>query len=293
MPIFNLNFSSLQLQALMIVGIIMGASILFCFIVGEITRNNSQMDKLWSILPIAYTWVPMFLSGFNWRCVVIAVITTLWGVRLTINFAKKGAYSIKFWTGEEDYRWRVVRSWKAFKDNKFTWALFDLFFICIFQNVVVLGMTLPTITVMESTTQFNFVDAIAIVVALGALVYETIADHQQMKFQTKKWDMIKSGMKLEELPEPYNLGFNTTGLWNYSRHPNYIGEQLIWIGVYLFVLGARIAFFDITIIACILLICVFIGSSRLAENISSSKYPLYKDYQKKVFKYLPFRRYRK
>ena len=41
-------------------------------------------------------------------------------------------------------------------------------------------------------------------------------------------------MKLEDLPEPYNLGFNTFGLWNISRHPNYFAEQMIWVSFYIF-----------------------------------------------------------
>ena len=129
-----------------------------------------------------------------------------------------------------------------------------------------------------------------------AIVYETVADSQQMKFQTEKHRMLKEGKKLEELPEPYNLGFNTVGLWNVSRHPNYFAEQAIWVCLYLFAIAAGVVeygIFNWTIIPCLLLILLFMGSSVLGEAISSSKYPLYKDYQKKVFKYLPIIRYKK
>ena len=51
------SLSKLQLDTLLILVIICGGSALYCFVVGELARNNSQMDKLWSILPIAYTWV--------------------------------------------------------------------------------------------------------------------------------------------------------------------------------------------------------------------------------------------
>ena len=49
------------------------------------------MDKLWSLLPIAYTWVIAAMGGMKIRLVIIAVIVSLWGLRLTYNFAKKGA----------------------------------------------------------------------------------------------------------------------------------------------------------------------------------------------------------
>ena len=97
----------LQRKTLNVLLIICVSSIAYCFIVGELSRNNSQMDKLWSVLPIAYVWIIAALGEFKWRLIIIAVIVTLWGARLTYNFAKKGAYSIKFWSGEEDYRWFI------------------------------------------------------------------------------------------------------------------------------------------------------------------------------------------
>ena len=125
-----------QKKTLNILLIICVSSALYCFVAGEISRNNSQMDKLWSVLPIAYVWVIAAMGQFRWRLIIIAVIVTLWGARLTYNFAKKGAYSIKFWSGEEDYRWVYLRKQKGFQ-NKFVWGIFDLLFISIFQNAVV------------------------------------------------------------------------------------------------------------------------------------------------------------
>lgn len=294
--ISGFDMTDLEKKTLLVVSIICGVSMLYCFIVGEITRNNSQMDKLWSILPIIYAWVIAGMGHMKIRLIMMAIPITLWGVRLTANFAKKGAYSIKFWSGEEDYRWRVLRDNKFFKNHKVRWALFDLFFISIFQNAVVLGITLPMIAAMSSGKGINYIDYIALGGTLFFIAYETIADIQQMKFQTKKWDMIGSGMKLSELPHPYNKGFNTCGLWKVSRHPNYLSEQLIWVFIYLFAVAAgAVKYYVInwTIIPVCLLIFIFMGSSVMAEMITSSKYPEYKDYQSRVFKYLPLRKYNK
>ena len=54
-----------QLDTLRILGIIAAGSAAFCFIAGEATGNNSQMDKLWSLLPIAYTWVIAAKGGMS------------------------------------------------------------------------------------------------------------------------------------------------------------------------------------------------------------------------------------
>ena len=233
----NNNLSDNQLHTLFILSLICGASILYCFVVGEITRNNSQMDKLWSLLPIAYTWVVAAMGGFKLRLIIIAVISTLWGIRLTYNFARKGAYKLKFWEGEEDYRWAVLRQNKAFQ-NKFVWGLFDLLFISIYQNVLILAFTLPAVAVMESTASFGGWDIAATVLASLFLILELVADAIQWRFHKKKRALLNEGKKLEELPYPYNLGFNTLGIWGFMRHPNYLGEQGIWMSLYLFVIGA-------------------------------------------------------
>lgn len=286
--------SPTQEKTLLILGIICGASALYCFIAGELSRNNSQMDKLWSVLPIAYVWIIAAMGGFKWRLIIIAVIVTLWGARLTYNFAKKGAYSIKFWSGEEDYRWIYLRKQKGFQ-NKFVWGVFDLLFISIFQNAVVLGITLPALAIMEVNPSLNVLDIVAAVLMAGALLYEVIADRQQNAFQVKKYEYLNSGMKLEELPEPYNRGFNVTGLWGRSRHPNYIGEQMIWISLYLFTISAGVTHYGVfhwTIVGAALLVLIFVGSSRMAEGISLSKYKEYALYQRQVFKYLPIKKYK-
>ena len=276
-----------QIETLKILGYIVAGSAAFCFIAGELTGNNSQMDKLWSLLPIAYTWVIAGMGGMSTRLVVMAILATLWGIRLTFNFARKGAYRLKFWEGNEDYRWSVVRSGPPFKGNKIAWMLFDFFFISIYQNVLVLMITFPALVSMNSTIPFGWVDAIAAVFVLAFIVYETVADEQQWAFQTRKWAMINSGQALQDLPEPYNKGFNTTGLWKLSRHPNYFAEQGTWIAFYIFSIGAGIGLFNWSVIGALLLVVLFLGSSALAEQISGSKYPEYDNYCKTVSKFFP------
>lgn len=290
----GIHLSSLQLETLRILVIVASISAAYCFIVGELTLNNSQMDKLWSILPIVYAWIIVGKSAMNPRLIVMAILITIWGVRLTLNFAQKGAYSLKFWAGEEDYRWIVLR--KDPKLNKrWKWAFFDLFFISIYQNALVLAICLPLLASMESTVMFNVFDGLISAFLLGFIVLETIADKQQMYFQTKKYQLLKQGKTLEELPSPFNNGFNTQGLWGRSLHPNYFAEQSIWVVLYLFTISSGAAnyiFFNWTLIGSMFLILLFIGSSMFSESISLKKYPAYIDYIHKVSKYVPIRKYR-
>lgn len=285
----ELLLTSQQTEILTVLAWICLGSITYCFVTGELTLNNSQMDKLWSLLPPVYTWVTAAMGGMTPRLVIMAVLATLWGARLTFNFARKGAYSIKFWSGEEDYRWKYLRSTKYFK-SRVVWMIFDLLFIAFYQNVLVLLISLPAVACVGSSATLGWVDAVAFLLTAGFICYETIADEQQWKFQTEKWKMINSGKKLADLPEPYCKGFNTTGLWSVSRHPNYLAEQGIWISFYIFSIAAGAGIANWSGVGAVLLVLLFQGSAWLGEMISSSKYPAYAEYKKKVCKFLPIKK---
>ena len=279
-----------QIETLKLLGIICGCSALYCFVVGELTGNNSQMDKLWSLLPIAYTWVIAFKGGLDTRLVVMACLATLWGARLTFNFARKGAYSLKFWEGVEDYRWAIVRSGSTFR-KRWAWTLFDLGFISIYQNALVLMTTFPALVAMRSDAPFGWIDCVAAVLMLALIIWETVADEQQWAFQTRKHALLAEGRKLEDLPAPYNKGFNTVGLWSRSRHPNYFAEQSIWVAFYIFSIGAGMGILNWSVIGALLLVVLFQGSSSLAEEISGGKYPEYGLYCQRVNRFFPGKKY--
>lgn len=286
--------SALQRSTLRILLTVCGASAAYCFAVGEITRNYSQMDKLWSLLPIAYLWIMAARDGMRLRLLVCALIVTAWGIRLTVNFARKGAYRLRFWEGNEDYRWAIVRRHPVFRHG-ILWTLFNLLFISLYQNLLVLAITLPALVCMGSDRPFGPADTAAAVLSLAFLILETVSDEYQWRFHEKKKALLADGKPLSELPAPYDLGFNTTGPWAYMRHPNYLGEQGMWITLSLFAAGAGAAkwgIFHPTLAGPLLLILLFMGSSTLGESISSSKYPRYRDYMTQIPKYLPLRRFR-
>jgi len=286
-----------QLETLWILLIIAGTSALYCFVVGELTHNNSQMDKLWSLLPEVYLWVIAAKGDWAPRLILMASLATLWGIRLTFNFARKGAYHLKFWEGREDYRWEVLRAKKEFQPH-WKWVLFNLFFISIYQNALVLLITLPGLSAMNSAASLNWLDYLAAILLMAFLIYETIADEQQWRFQSQKHALLNKEKSLAELPAPYRKGFNTQGLWARSRHPNYLGEQGVWASFYLFCIGAYLAergwqaIFNWSVAGALLLIVLFLGSSSFAEEISGSKYPEYARYRQNVSRFFPGRKYK-
>ena len=214
--------------------IIAVVSFAWSFFAGELTGNNSQVDKLWSILPVIYAWIIMVYGNFSPRLILMSVLVTLWGVRLTYNFALKGAYSWRFWTGEEDYRWKVLREKPEFTP-RWKWTLFNLFFISGYQNVLIMLFTLPAVVAMQNSARpTGMIDFAAAGLMLFFIIYETFADIQQWNFQSVKYAKIHAG---EELTGVYKTGFLDKGLWAYSRHPNYFAEQAVWVCFYLFSVG--------------------------------------------------------
>lgn len=290
-PIFSYYFGTPlnenALEALTVISKICLGAIIYCFIIGELTGNNSQVDKLWSILPIVYAWVMAHYGGYGLRMIMMALLVSLWGIRLTYNFSRHGAFTIRFWEGKEDYRWAVLRAKPEFQP-KWKWTLFNLFFICGYQQILILLFTLPMIIALQfNEASVGLWDLLVALFMLFFIIYETIADNQHWKFQHTKWQMINNN---ESLSGDFKKGFLDKGLWAYSRHPNYFAEQSIWICFYLFSIIASGQWFNWSIAGCLLLVVLFQGSSNFSEEISAEKYPLYKEYQKTTPRFLGWKK---
>lgn len=275
--------TALQREALVQLAWIYVVSAGLCFVVSTLSRNYSQVDKLWSIMPIIYAWVAAYWSGFEPRIVLMAVVASIWGLRLTLNFARRGGYKLRFWEGEEDYRWAVLRAKPEFQ-GKWKWLLFNLFFISYYQMGLILLFTLPIVRSIGGGP-LGLWDYLLALLALGLVVVEAIADNQQHKYQTEKYRRINKG---ELLAGDYAKGFLDKGLWAHVRHPNYAAEQSVWIVFYLFSVVASGLFFNWSVVGCILLVILFWSSSKFSEEISAGKYPQYADYQRRVPRFFPF-----
>lgn len=270
--------------ALRTLGWILLAAWLGCFLVGEASGNVSQVDRLWSLLPIAYAWVMAAWGDFSPRLLLMAVLVTAWGARLTWNFSRHGAYRLKFWEAHEDYRWAVLRA-RPELQPRWKWTLFNLLFISGYQNVLILLMTLPGLVALQyRATPLNALDGVAAALMLFMLGLETVADNQQWRFQSARRARLESGRPLEG---EFAKGFLDRGLWARSRHPNYFAEQSIWVAFYLFSVAASGQWLNWSAAGCLLLIALFQGSAAFSEEISAGKYPAYADYQRRVPKFVP------
>lgn len=253
------------MDPLTLVLIVAAASAAFAWISSLVSGDSSWIDRLWSVVPIAYVVIFAAATGFeDPRLVLMSALVVLWGARLTFNFARKGGYS-----GTEDYRWPILRG----RMRPWQYQLFNLFFIVLYQSALLVLITLPALTAYEhSGAPLGVLDVVAAVAFVAALIGETIADQQQWNFHQWKKAEVAAGRR----PEPR---FLRTGLWRFSRHPNFFFEQAQWWIFVLFAVSAAGTVLVWTWLGAFLLTLLFIGSTIFTESISRSRYPEYADYQ--------------
>jgi steroid 5-alpha reductase family enzyme len=237
-------------------------------------REYSWVDRLWSISPVVFTaWFAWSAETMTPRLMLMTGLAVLWGARLTYNFARKGGYA----KGGEDYRWTALR--ERFGDRAF--AVFNFFFIAVFQNILLMLLAVPTWMAAQSSAPLGWLDAVATGLFVIFWVGEAVADEQQWRFQTDKYARIERGDAVQER-------FLTRGLFRYSRHPNFFCEQAMWWTMYLFTVAAGAGGLNVSILGVALLTLLFQGSTTFTERLSVAKYPEYADYQRTTSRLFPW-----
>jgi steroid 5-alpha reductase family enzyme len=263
--------------ALATVAAITACTAVVSFLFGLVTRDYSWTDRLWSTTPVGYAWIYAAASSWNFTVVAAAFLVTLWGARLTFNFARRGGYR-----GGEDYRWPILRERIG---NPLVWQAFNLLFIACYQQFLFICFTVPLFVMgkyqSNASSALTAFGALLILVFLGI---ETIADQQQYNFQQSKY---RYKPQRAEFAEDYRRGFRTSGLFAYSRHPNYLGELGIWWSIYIMSVGHTGIIMHWSLLGPLLLTLLFVGSTIFTEGITKSKYPAYAAYQKMVWPIFP------
>ncbi len=255
-----------------VLGIAAGVS-LFTWVASMLTGDYSWVDRIWSIVPVIYVAVFWAGSGFtDPRLALMTGLVALWGARLTFNFARKGGYR-----GVEDYRWPILRG----RMTPAQFQVFNLLFIVVFQNALLLLIALPASVAAASASPLGILDVSLAALFVALLVGEFIADQQQWEFQRAKARTIADGGEPDEQ-------FVTSGLWRFSRHPNFFFEQAQWWVFYAMGAVALGSALHWTIVGPVLLTALFIGSTFFTESITLSRYPEYADYQRRTSMLIPW-----
>jgi steroid 5-alpha reductase family enzyme len=198
-------------------GDVAGTLVIFAF--SFTFRNSSFYDAYWSVAPLFiglyWLWAADAVAVDPVRAAVVLGLVGLWGARLTYNWARG-------WSSLDHEDWRYVDLQQ--KMGKLYWPVSLLGLHTMPTVLVFLGCLPLYAALLAGARPFGWLDGVACVVTFGAIALEATADQQLARFRREQ--------------PPGSQGVLRSGLWAWSRHPNYCGEVLFWWGVFGFGLAA-------------------------------------------------------
>jgi steroid 5-alpha reductase family enzyme len=194
-----------------IIAVLLYMTIVYLFALKK--RDNSIVDVAWGLGFVGVAILTFFLNeGWIIRHLIVSCLVFIWGVRLAIHIGirKRGkGEDFRYAKWRQDWgRWFVLRSY------------FQIFMLQgIFLFVIALPIVLINLSQTENLTAFDF---LGFGVWCIGFFFEAVGDYQLRQFKKR----------------PENKGkIITTGLWKYTRHPNYFGEVVLWWGIFLLALS--------------------------------------------------------
>jgi steroid 5-alpha reductase family enzyme len=235
------------------------------FYVISIAKDDySIVDVAWGLGFVNITIVSLFFNGtLTSQKLVFSALILIWGLRLTGYLYARNA------TVGEDYRYQEMR--KSWGNTHRFQAFFKVFML---QGVLMLIIALPIVyTISNAAFEFSKPwQYFGLFIAVGGLLFEIIADSQMWQF---KKDKNKKGSVLN------------TGLWHYSRHPNYFGETVFWWGIFLVAYNSEMPFYLIASPMLITFLLLKVSGVSLLEK-KLGKNSKYQDYQNTTSAFIPW-----
>jgi steroid 5-alpha reductase family enzyme len=237
------------------------------FLFSIITKNSSVYDPFWSVIPvlIAGHLIIQNPEGNLIRQIIIITLVAFWGIRLTLNWARG-------WSGFKHQDWRYT---KLATDTGAYYWLVSFVGIHMLPTLIVFMACIPMFYIIPSNTPLQWFELVPIILTLLAVFIEWIADEQLKHFKRT----AKNGEYLNK------------GLWRIVRHPNYLGEILFWLGIFLFVPTSGILNQTLnTVIGFVLMVLLFnfISIPMMKKRHINSKTG-YAEYVKNVPALFPYK----
>jgi len=234
---------------------------LFIFIWSLIFKNASLYDPYWSVIPPLFLIFTLFkypeFISFSNIMMILAIL--IWSIRLTLNWAKH-------WIDFNHMDWR----YENFK-TKYPklYVFINLFGIQLMPTLIVFLQIVVGVRFMFLNENLSIISVLGLLLIFSAVCIQYVADKQMFTFR----QMHKGRKALID-----------TGLWKYSRHPNYLGEIMVWTGLYVMYVGSKQQI-DLYVLAPIVMFLLFYFISiPLMENKILKSRPQYKIHQQHISK---------
>ena len=235
------------------------------WLISVIKRDASIVDPFWGSGFIVVAWVTAAWQDFTGpRTLLLAGLTTVWGLRLTIHLFLRGMHA------GEDSRYRAMREKHG---GAFWWV--SLFTVFGFQGVIMWVVSWPlqfgSATVIPSLASLWWLDGIGIVIWVVGFMFESVGDYQLARFRS---DPANRGSVLDQ------------GFWRYTRHPNYFGDFCVWWGLY-FIAAAGGAWWTLPAPLLMSILLMKISGVTLLEKTISGRRPGYASYIARTSAFFP------
>jgi steroid 5-alpha reductase family enzyme len=228
-------------------------------------KNSSIIDIFWGAGFVISAWTAFALTpeGFAGRKWLLVVLTSLWGLRLTLHILTRN------WGKGEDFRYQVWR-----KEAGAAWWWRSFFKVFLLQGLLMWIIATPLLRAQISAmpAQLIFLDYLAILVWLVGFFFEVVGDWQLAQFKAN----------------PANKGkVLSSGVWRYTRHPNYFGDAAQWWAYYLMALAAG-GWWTIFSPAIMTLLLMRVSGVTLLEKTLKDSKPGYKEYVESTSEFIPW-----
>ncbi|XP_059634483.1 uncharacterized protein C594.04c [Cornus florida] len=248
---------------------------LLFWIIGLIQSNHWMIDPYWTVIPVllVHYYATHPLAQYNaLRSKIVILLTWVWSTRLSHNYFRREKWQ---WGAREDWRFSDMRH--QYGKN---WWWVSFFSVYLSQQVFLIGVCLPFYVVHSINEPWNLWDVVATVICLSGIVVAYFADTQLHSF-------VSRNEKVKELGKPVVVNLDK-GLWRYSRHPNYFGEQLWWWGLVVF--GWNLGCGWIFVGALINSMCLAYVTMLVEKRMLNQDYraEAYRQYQKTTSVWIPW-----
>ncbi|KAM3324704.1 hypothetical protein P3S67_005856 [Capsicum chacoense] len=253
----------------------LNVNVLFWFIALLQSSLHWMIGLYWMVIPVMllhfYANHPM--AQYNQlRSWIVTILTWIWSIRMLHSYLRRENWQLGV---KQD--WRYIDMSHQYGKN---WWWISFFAIYISQQVLQMGICLPLHVVHSVDKPLNLLDFIATVICIAGVTIAFYADTQLHIF-------ISKNQKLKQLGQPL-VPILDKGLWCYSRHPNYFGEQMWWWGLALFGwnLGHSYIFIGAVLNSmCLGYVTMLVEKKMVRENYRSNAYNLY---QKNTSMWIPW-----
>ena len=237
----------------------------FLWILSVYLRNVSIVDLFWGLGFIIVNAFYFFSSeAINIRQIVLFLIVTIWGLRLSIYLAWRNIGK------GEDFRYREFR--RKFGEFNYWWISYFQTFLLQGILMWIISVTLFGISISSNETSLNIIDFIGILIWIIGFIFEAGGDFQMAKF---KMNLLNKGKVLN------------TGFWRFTRHPNYFGDAAVWWGYGLLCIASGSPWYIIGSVIMTLLIIKVSGVALLEKTLKNQK-PEYFAYIQKTNSFFPW-----